>query len=318
MYISKKGWLTCLAMMAMSMGFLTSCSKEEEDLDSGEGSVTQTDTSNFDGTHLIAIGNGGDYDTHFNYNADGSIHQIVMYATKVVFDYTTGTVTFIDSTDELKGNFTTNEKGYITELSQSGSDEYDDYSVVWKFQYNSSGHLTNAAYNDVVISHATNEKETTDVTWEFTWNGDLLSSIKTDGFDGYERWGGITNFSYTDAVENRYMQYTDAVINFIDFDGDLEEFMYVGLFGKSSSKYPSKIENEWKYAHITYELNSKGLVERERAGYNGDDSFDASPTEYLYDGIPKASAPAADNKVGVDKKRHMDSRNHISPFRRKK
>lgn len=316
MYISKNGLLSCLVMMTMFMGFLTSCGDDEDDIiqedDKGGGFVTKTEAGDFDGTHLTAVGNGGYY-TYFRYNSDGSLRLIEDDYEKIVFDYTNGTATFIDGTSEQKAHFTTNQKGYITELSNSGSDEDGNWDVVYKFQYNSSDHLTNVAFNEVYTYLAT--KETTDVTWKFTWNGDLLSNVEVNGTDNEERWSSNLNFTYTDATDNRYMQYTDEVIGEIDLDGGIEVCMYVGLFGKGPSKYPSKIEGDYDDAYITYDLNSKGLVERENVDYG--DKYNYT-IEFSYDNLSKDSAPVADNKAGVGRKRHMNNRNNISLWGRKK
>lgn len=314
MYISKNGLLTCLVMMTMSMGFLTSCDDGEDD-DKGGGFVTQTESGDFDGTHLTAVGSNGYY-TNFVYNSDGSLRQIESEGDKIIFDYKAGTATFSEGSFSSKARFTTNKKGYITKLSNSGSEEEGNWTVTYQFQYSSSDHLTNVSCNQVYTDLTTKEKEITDITWELTWNGDLLSYVEINGIDSEDSWSANCNFTYTDAADNRYMQYTNAVVDYIDIDSGLEDMMYVGLFGKGPSKYPSKIGEEIDHVDITYDLNSKGLVERENIHYNY--SEDDYIVDFLYDNLSKAAISVADNKAGVGRKHHINSRNKISLWRKNK
>ncbi len=314
-----KKFLMFAALSAVLCVATTSCDEEDDDK-GGDNYVVPTEESDFDGERLISVGSDGDY-TNFSYNDDGSLRQITYNNDKLTFDYTNGTITFSDNISAQKASFTTNKKGYITELSQSGTEEDSKWTVSYRFQYNGSDHLTNVAVNDVYTDLSTKEKETTDITWKLTWNGDLLSSVKINGSDNEGKWGENITFTYTDAAENRYMQYTNNVITAIDLDGNIEDPMYVGLFGKGPSKYPSEIKTEDTYEQeyytdfITYDLNSKGLVERETSDSGDGYSW---AVDYTYDSLSQSYAPAADNKAGVGRKHHRDSRNHTSLFGRKK
>jgi len=337
MYIKKFGLLICLGMMTMSMGFLSSCGNEEEDdfddefdtpLEENGTSVThtQSEAGNFDGTHLTSVGSDH-YFTYFDYL--GSQLKMTYSDDEVTFDFSKGIVTMKEGDYEDTARFSTNEKGYLTELFSKGYDEDGyNYTVRWQFQYNNAGHITNAVCSQRIISDTDPDKnESIDITWNLVWNGDLLLSAEINGSDTFDgNWSDNIDFFYTDAVDNRYMQYTSEVIEAIDFDSSVNDFMYVGVFGKGPSKYPSKIveksqENadviDTSWSDLTYTLNSKGLVERE---YGKSTSYDGDSYNweyiYTYDNIKSASAPAMGNKAKVGSKRHMKSRNQISLFGR--
>ena len=52
-----------------------------------------------------------------------------------------------------------------------------------------------------------------------------------------------SSLAYDNAIEKPlYASIPEGIIDAIDFDGEIESPMFVGLLGKGPSKYPSAIE----------------------------------------------------------------------------
>lgn len=317
-----------LLMAAISAALCTtavSCGDDDDDVKGGV--VPSPSISDFDGVRLLSV---GEY-TSFNYNSDGTLHQVINNGDKLTFDYGKGIITFSGDGVQQEAKFTTNAKGYITSLSASGTDEDGDdkyqYNTTYKFQYNSSDHLTNVVLKEVYTYNNTNYNEVEDVTWNLTWNGDLLAKVDINGTSvgngETEKWNSVAEYTYNNALDNRYMQYTGTVIDEIDLDGDIEAPIFVGVLGKGPAKYPSKIVNleddgySIEYV-LEYILNSKGLVERETCTSKDIYEENTLSNNYVYTSFSKATSYGDDTNSRSVKPRHRDGRKHISLFGRRK
>lgn len=295
-----------------------SCSDDDDN----KGVVAPSEVTDFGGHRLMSF---GDYygDCEFSYNSDGTLRQITNEGDKIVFDYENGIITKdADSYKEI-AHFKTNKKGFISEFTISGV-EYEDGTKSdclkeFKFEYNGNDHISKIAYHyqDVDIDSGVRNEA---VTWNFSWNGDLLSTIKIQGestLGGHETWNNTQTYFYADAPENRFMQYTWNVVEAIDMDSDFTIPIYVGMFGKGPSKYPTRIktdrtsisasdgsESDSYENDISYILNSNGLVEFENPkGYS---------IKYTYSGSSKANTAASSQKSKVRERRHSNGRNRVN------
>lgn len=313
----KKAKFLMIAAVCATFGFgIASCNDDDDD----NGIVVPSpEVSDFGGNRLVSVGG-----TNFSYNTDGTLRQIEEYGNKLVFDYSKSTVTGYFDGETQTATFTTDKNGYVTGLttSISGMDEGVEYKadVSWDICYNAAGHITEAALTQIYTDVSSKMTEVTDIAWKLTWNGDLLTAREATGKTEYsngeepERWNSKVIFSYDNAIENRYMQYTEGIIDAIDFDGDIESPMFVGLLGKGPSKYPSEIENiEDQYSEkevYEYTLNDKGLLEREKNTYLDYSNY----IDYTYSSGSRATVPAA----GSESVKPMRNRRHISLFGRSK
>lgn len=283
-----------LSLMLMTSATLTlaSCGDEgggsgsdsDDDFEHSGNVVPSADICNFGGQRLKKVGESYE----FIYNTDGSIHKILDGYYDITFYYDKGVMTISCSEFTRDTHFTTNSKGYITEIRESGEDGVGTFRGVYSFKYNNADHLT-------YVSAETNTYESGEVvgtstsTWTLTWSNELLSHIYFCS-DDWDRYGSMSSqeestYSYTDAPENIYMQYTGSIVNDIYFYDYLEALMYVGLFGKAPAYYPTKIIETEVGSTFTqdnsyeYNLNSHGLVETEETRYDGGPS---SSTKYVY------------------------------------
>lgn len=313
------------ALSAALCTVATSCDSDDDGNEGGGSVVPPTEASNFGGERLTSAG-----DVTFIYNSDGSLRQVNDGGSKIVFDYSKGLVTFTEGDFTQQTRFTTNDKGYITSLSGSGTENDGESKYQWElsyqFKYNGNGHLISVITNETDTYMNTGEKETTDITCDILWNGNLISTVETTGtYKGNgesEKWSKLSDYTYTDAPDNCYKQYTSAIMNAIDIDGDIEAPMLAGIMGKGPSKYPVIITsrndaNEVSTLEISYDLNSKGLVTTENCLYHDEyGEYDWS-VSYGYGSASKVASRS--NGKSVDKIiRHGNPRNHVSLFKRMK
>ena len=317
------------ALSAALCTVATSCDSDDDGNEGGGSVVPPTEASNFGGERLTSVSNDYGYNITFSYNSDGSLRQVNDDDSKIIFDYSKGILTFSDDDTHQEARFTTNDKGYITgfSCSQSYNDEGSKYEskVSYQFKYNGGGHLISVICNEEETYRGS--KDVTDITWSLSWNGDLLTTVDikgsykspSEGID--DKWSTVNDFTYDQAPDNNYMQYTNAIIDAIDLDGDIEAPMFAGILGKGPSKYPTKIvtnctdDEDTSTEEQSYDINAKGLVETEYGHqYDGYGEYDWS-VSYGYGSASKVASRS--NGKSVDKIiRHGNPRNHVSLFKR--
>lgn len=267
--------LSLLLMTATAMA-LASCG--DDDGGSGDGSggdfeengnvVASSEICNFGGQRLTNV---DDY-YKITYNTDDSIREIQGGDYNITFNYVNGVMTISCSEFTHDYDFTTNSKGYITEMRGNLYDDAFAVSAVNSFKYNKDDHLTYVSC-ETTSFEGVELMEKLAATWTLTWSNELLTSVyfSKEHWDSYgsEGWQEEYTYSYADAPENIYMQYTRNIVNDIYFHDYLEALVLVGLFGKAPAYYPTKIitsevgttfTHEHRYEYI---LNSNGLVETE-------------------------------------------------------
>lgn len=283
------------------------------------GSTVSPGIGDFGGDRLMAITDDYEERSSFVYNSDGTLYKVWDDGEQAVFNYQKGTLTITDDEEDESftqvSSFKTNKQGYITELKVD--DPCDDGHITgsFTFNYNTAGHLTSALYNSTYKDSSTSEVYNN--SWQFTWDGDLLSKVDvqstgtyTDEDGSWDEESSYTTYcTYTDAPNNAYMQYSVGLVNEIDFDSSLESLMLVGVFGKASSKLPTQIKSifrgddqeEEEISNFNYVLNSKGLIASETETYNEWGFF---KYEYIYSSdATKSYSPSVKSKARSEHKK---------------
>lgn len=310
-----------IAAIAVLGVTVSSC---DDDDDKG-GVAARPEISDFGGERLVSAG-----DVHFSYNSDGTLRQVEEYGDKILFDYSKGTLTFSDEEVTQVCRFTTNNKGYITSIILSFVEDEGDskYQLEgsYQFQYDAYDHLTAASYNSVSTDLASKERYEENRTWKLTWNAGLLSKVDEKGSsrsDDYnENWSSTVTLSYDNALDNRYMQYSNGVVESIGIDSDIESPILAGVLGKGPTKYPTAsveeiVETQSSYTEnfvYEYTLNAKGLVEREAETYYGEPYI----VDYTYSSDSKAKSPCVGSRSAVVKKHRVGRRHNMGLFGRRK
>lgn len=311
-----------IAAVSAVIGFgVASCSDDDKDGDKGLV-VPSPEVSDLGGVRLMSVG-----DILFSYNADGTLRQTNDEGDKITIDYAKGTATFTEGDWSQVAHFTTNDKGYLASISVSGTD-----NVNWQFQYDGEGHLTECVIKEVYNSPEGKEEDI--VKWKLTWrdglltNTDVTGSSKSNEYN--ETWTNNITYSYTDAPENNYLQYSNGLVNSIDLDSSLEPLMYAGIFGKGTVKHhTASVEvfngrtihygevNEDSYTeNFSYEyvLNEKGLLEREIGNSDPDYPYEVV---YTYSSGSKAKAQSVGGRSAKAEKHRANIRKHIGLFGRR-
>ena len=306
-------WMAALTVALCAT--VASCGDDEPD--NGGNVTASAEVSEFGGERLMLV----DGEIDYSYNSDGTLRQVKGFGLNLIFDYRKGIISYSEGDKNQSVTFTTNSKGYITGLSSSSTEKDGyvtyNYTVSYEFEYNGADHLTYASVNQVNTDTDSQKLDEISMSWKFSWNGDLLSKVEiagqSNGIEGDDQWNYTNNFSYHESVENQYMQYTVGVVENTDLTGVVQTVMYAGLFGKGSSRYPTRVygSNE---INIDYMMNSKGLVETETLMYEGDDF--SIPIDYTYSSSTKANPRNAVSTSRRVKSQRADSRNNISLFRR--
>lgn len=316
-----------IAAIAVFGVAVSSCDNDDDDKG---GVAARPEISDFGGERLVSAG-----DVHFSYNSDGTLRQVEEYGDKIIFDYSKGTLTFSDGEVTQVCRFTTNDKGYITSIILSFVEDEGDskYQLEgsYQFQYDAYDHLTAASYNSVSTDLASKEQYEENASWKLTWNAGLLSKVEEKGSsvqDDYSNTYNLVNtFSYDNAPDNLFLQYSNSVVESINLDSDVELPMFVGVLGKGPTKYPTAIvevfnsedsdsgpSTETENFTYKYTLNAKGLVEREAETYYGEPYI----VDYTYSSDSKAKSPCVDSRSAVVKKHRTGNRHHMGLFGRRK
>ena len=269
-----------------------SCGDDESE-EPGAGNVTSSPSlSDFGGVRLSKVSydsgdNTYEYFTSFDYNSYGLLTRVVDGNDQIIFDYQKATLSFVGDDYRQDTRFTTDTKGHLTGFTFSDKDEEGYTGVLtYTFRYDDADHLLHAEYNSVSTSPEGSTSSTTIITFDFTWDGDLLTKSVCNGEESgsayTKKWKSTSTYSYTDAPDNRYMQYTSRLVSDIDLDSSIEPIMHVGMLGKGPAKYPTHIkqvrDSGTEETAISYILNSWGLVEVETST----SAYGTGSTKYTY------------------------------------
>lgn len=321
----------CFSLFAIAAvaGFaLAGCGKDEEpDGGNGNGGTTITpggeggnggggngDTGalvanpaifDFGGRRLTQVSDHYNYSQTYTYNAAGLLTSLLDSYSSHVISYTDGTITHIeDGGYQVIEHFSTNKSGYITSVTSSGQDSDDDDGYyTWQqnmtFTYDSSDRLIKAQSSCREINSSGVVSYTENSNWEMTWTNDLLTKIDYNSIDTYkgetDRSRSQSTVVYGNNYPNIYRQFTENLIETIDFDGEVEDFMYVNVLGRASSQLPIRIikiikdiesdGSEYTGTYTTdlsYEMNAYGLVAKESATVISDSGQTYSSSSYYY------------------------------------
>ncbi len=252
--------------VVVSLAFV-SCSKDDGD-DPSSGSKPSSSLvketaklSDFGGVRLIKIEGSGN--SSFEYNDEGAIVNVNNEYSELSIDYKKGIAILEERGLIQKCPIKLDKQGRLASLSYSGDEDGERTDLKYTFSYNEAGHLTKIAYHSEVVGG----------DWVFddinvyTWEGDLLTkcvntSKEMQGSDVSTDTHSIT-YTYTDAADNTYMQYTKTMTDFMSVDSNFSSLLCIGIMGQGPAKYPTSITTDYGTFDIVYTLNSRNMVERE-------------------------------------------------------
>ncbi len=286
----------CFLVMMGGM-FCSSCEKDHEPDNSGNGSATMLPipASVVNGVRLSEMGNIGSV----NYNSDGSISRAVINDIKFNFEYATRSVestgamlqrivitnSLYEEYDKyIATDFVFNTDGYIAKWSEyveyDDGDEYGKSNLTYTTDYNTDGRIVQlnmsgkSEYYDSEIGHET-ETHNSYVKYNYM-GGKLISSIYHIPDEGES----VFSLGYELAPENTYNIAPYPLFEVMGH-GALSEvadlFAMLGYLGKPSSYLPTSRSYEGDDYEdmdmkISYKTNDHNLV---------------SSITYIYGGMPK-------------------------------
>ena len=295
--------LCTMAAFLFTFTFTACDDDDDDDGGSSSGSSSSSSTSSkvggFTGTDGVkyflssVTDESGSYAFEFSYDSNGNITEIVESdegKCSITYDPMTILYYRYDGEEEITfSNITTNDNGYITGFTASGTVYGEILEETATFTYDGN-RLTNVTYDIVYSDDDYTDSYTGDVT--FTWDskGALTKIMEVEDVSDSE--GDVDVYTYSlqcdygsYGYENATKQYTRWTweIEDIEEDNVVECLAWLGYFGEGPAYLPEKVtqtEDEYSTEYETeYVSRSSGTVAAE---YYYNDSNNNGYMSYSY------------------------------------
>lgn len=236
------------AGILLSLAFTTTSCKEDE-LTPGEmpqnagliSSGTSLDKDLPEGYRISSVGS-----TKVRYDEKGRIESIYNGDETIYFE--SGSFVYSDDEEEVK--FSLNSQNLISRITMSYYEgdkyEYAKENGTAIFSYNENNQLSSISINSTWEEYEDGEKWKGSYTdkYTFSYSGKKLKKVVDSWDENEDDYNEKGKFEYTleydSDYNNPFFQYTPNVIELVELDG-CEVFAYLGLFGRASSKLPTRI-----------------------------------------------------------------------------
>ena len=279
--------MSALCTMAAFLFTLTFTACDDDDDDDGgsssgsssSSSSTSTKVGGFTGTDgvkyfLSSVTNeSGSYSFEFSYDSNGNITEISDAdggTCSITYDPMTLYYSYDGEEEITFSNITTNDNGYITGFTASGTVYGEIFEETATFTYDGN-RLTNVTYDQVYSGDGYTDTYNGDVT--FTWDskGALTKIMEVEDVSDSEGYVDVYTYSlqcdygsygYENATK-QYTYWTWEIEDIID-EHVVECLAWLGYFGEGPAYLPEKVtqtEDDYSAEYETeYVSRSSGTV----------------------------------------------------------